>query len=92
MPKLSIVTNLLEYVDFVSNGLNHGNGVDVIYLDFTKTFDRVPHQRLILKLRSVGITGPLLSWCESFLHKRKQRVVMGEYVGEWKDIFSGVPL
>jgi hypothetical protein len=91
MPKLSTVTNLLEYVDIVSNGLNHGNSVDVIYLDFAKAFDRVPHQRLILKLRSIGITGPLLSWCESFLQNRKQRVVMGEYVGEWKDIFSGVP-
>jgi hypothetical protein len=86
MPKLSTVTNFLEYVDIVSNGPNHGNSVDVIYLDFAKTFDRVPHQRLILKLRSV-ITGPLLSWCESFLQKTKS--CYGGICREWKDIFSG---
>jgi hypothetical protein len=91
MPKLSTATNLLEYIDIVSNAINKGSGVDVIYLDFAKAFDRVPHQRMILKLKSLGINGSLLKWCESFLHNRKQRVVMGAHTGEWKDILSGVP-
>jgi hypothetical protein len=91
MPKLSTVTNLLEFIDIISGALNSGFGVDVIYLDFAKAFDRVPHKRLVLKLASIGITGNLLKWCESFLSNRKQRVVMGENIGEWKDILSGVP-
>jgi hypothetical protein len=65
--------------------------VDAIYLDFAKAFDRMPHPRMVLKLKSIGITGSLLVWCDSFLSNRKQRVVMGEHIGEWKDILSGVP-
>ena len=91
MPKLSTVTNLLEHIDIISGALNKGFSVDVIYLDFAKAFDRVPHKRLVLKLASIGITGSLLKWCESFLSNRQQRVVMGENISEWKDILSGVP-
>ena len=91
MPKLSTVTNLLEHIDIISGALNKGFSVDVIYLDFAKAFDRVPHKRLVLKLASIGITGSLLMWCESFLSNRQQRVVMGENISEWKDILSGVP-
>jgi len=40
--------------------MDHGYGVDVIYLDYRKAFDTVPHQRLLTKLRMVGITGDLL--------------------------------
>ena len=58
---------------------------------YYKAFDRVPHKRLVLKLASIGITGSLLKWCESFLSNRQQRVVMGENSSEWKDILSGVP-
>jgi hypothetical protein len=62
-----------------------------VYLDFAKAFDRVPHKRLIAKLKSLGISGNLLRWCESFLCNRTQRVVMGEFIGDWKNIGSGVP-
>ena len=30
--------------------------VDAIYLDFAKAFDTIPHNRLMLKLRSYGVT------------------------------------
>ena len=91
MSKLSTVTNLLQYIDIISGALDKKYSIDVIYLDFAKAFDRVPHSRMVLKLKSIGITGSLLVWCESFLSNRKQRVVMGEHIGEWKDILSGVP-
>ena len=58
---------------------------------FMKAFDRVPHARLVIKIRSVGITGSLLSWCTSFLTNRFQRVIMGDFVGDWMPIVSGVP-
>ena len=78
-------------MDIVTNALNKGLSVDVVYLDFEKAFDRVPHKRLLLKLQCIGIHGSLLKWCASFLYHRKQRVVMGDIIGEWKDIISGVP-
>jgi hypothetical protein len=90
-PKRSTVTNLIEYMDILSNALNSGFSVDTIYLDFEKAVDRVPHKRLLIKLESMGISGNLLNWSRSFLFNRKQRVVMGDQVSLWKVIGSGVP-
>jgi Reverse transcriptase (RNA-dependent DNA polymerase) len=91
VPRRSTTTNLLETMDIITGSLNEGLGVDVIYLDFIKAFDRVAHARLVLKLRGIGLAGMLLSWCVSFLVNRKQRVVMGENMGDWMSIDSGVP-
>ena len=40
---------------------------DVVYFDFSKVFDSVPHTRLLLKLQTYGINGQHLSWYKSFL-------------------------
>ena len=53
--------------------LDNKNNIDIIYLDFQKTFDTVPHQRLLKKLKGYGIQGKVLCWIESFLKNRKQR-------------------
>ena len=42
--------------------VDRGNPVDTIILDFSKDFDIVPHQRLLLKLKSIGMDGKLLKW------------------------------
>jgi hypothetical protein len=87
----SCITNLLETLDFISFCIDNGIPVDVILLDFAKAFDTVPHRRLILKLKAYGIGGLVLKWIESFLKDRRQRVVQGEIVSSWAEIFSGVP-
>ena len=56
--------------------LDCGEPVDVIYLDFQKAFDKVPHKRLIERLKEIGIKGKLLCWTEEWLNGRKQRVVI----------------
>ena len=71
--------------------MESGIPVDVVLLDFAKAFDTVPHKRLILKLRAYGISGLTLKWIEAFLKNRKQRIVLGEIVSSWAEIFSGVP-
>ena len=65
--------------------------LDLLFLDFEKAFDNVPHKRLLLKLSKYGISGKVLDWIEAFLTKRRQRVVLGESISEWKNIISGVP-
>jgi hypothetical protein len=69
----------------------HGLPVDVIYLDFAKAFDSVPHQRLIRKVKSFGITGSALRWMESFLNNRRQKVSVNGEHSSWKPVISGVP-
>ena len=52
-----VLTNLLVFMEEVTNCLDSGFPVDVIYLDFQKAFDKVPHRRLILKLLAHGFGG-----------------------------------
>ena len=55
----SCVTQLLKVLEDWTVAIDSGKSVDVIYLDFQKAFDRVPHNRLLSKLRSYGIVGNL---------------------------------
>ena len=71
--------------------MDEGYPVDIIYLDFQKAFDKVPHQRLILKLKSNGIGISIINWIEQWLTDRRQRVVVDGEVSNWKPVLSGVP-
>ena len=55
--KRSCLTNLLEFLEFGSNYVDQGYPTDVKYLDFQKAFDKVPHKRLLLKIKALGIIG-----------------------------------
>ena len=87
----SCTTNLMEAIDLLSYNLWKKIPSDVVFLDFAKAFDTVPHKRLIAKLRAYGLNECLVKWIESFLHKRQQRVVMGDGVSFWAWVLSGVP-
>ena len=72
----SCLTNLLEFLEDVTSSVDDGNAVDVVFLDFQKAFDKVPHKRLLLKLEDLGVRGSLLySWIRGWLSERRQRVV-----------------
>ena len=64
------------------------------YLDLKKAFDKVPHQRLLLKLKAHGIGNGMINWIEKWLIDRRQRVpgvVVDGEVSNWKAVLSGVP-
>ncbi len=69
---------------------NSSKATDVIFLDFSKAFDRVPHERLLLKLNRHGIDGNLLLWLRNFLTERKQRVNIRGSFSTWSSVKSGV--
>ena len=58
---------------------------------YTKAFDKVPHKKLIRKLREYGINSSINQWIESFLHQRQQRVVCEGEMSSWFPVTSGVP-
>jgi hypothetical protein len=89
--KRSCLTNLLEFLEFVSSYIDRGFPVDVIYLDFQKAFDKVPHRRLMLKINSLGISGSIFKWIENWLQDREQKVVMLGSSSRWIKVKSGVP-
>ena len=64
----------------IAKNLVFGDQVDVILPDFSKAFDKVPHQRLLHKLQYNGVGNKTLQWIQSFLTDRKQQVaVEGTY-------------
>ena len=90
-PGRSCITNLLEFLEEITQNIDEGNPCDIIYMDFQKAFDKVPHARLIKKLEKHGINGRLLKWIEAWLKNRKQRVVLKGQTSEWEEVQSGVP-
>ena len=87
----SCLTNLLCFFEEITKWVDEGSPVDVIYLDFQKAFDKVPHQRLILKLKSHGMGNSIINWIEQWLTDRRQRVVVDGEVSSGKSVLSGVP-
>ncbi len=71
--------------------IDDGGCIDVIYMDFMKACDTVPHKRLIGKLKSYGLSPKIINWIKSFLSDRKQRVIVkGECSKECR-VTSGIP-
>ena len=87
----SCTTQLLTAMDYWTQSLNDGYPVDIIYLDFRKAFDSVPHNRLLMKLKAYGMGGSLLRWVQNFLSGRRQRVVLNGDHSSWSTVSSGVP-
>ena len=78
----SCLTNLLQFFEEVTKKLDKGEPVDMIYLDFQKAFGKVPHRRLLNKLRAHSVKGKILAWIEDWLTGRKQRVgIKGSFSG-----------
>ncbi|BHF71753.1 hypothetical protein SprV_0401481300 [Sparganum proliferum] len=87
----SRLSNLLACLGTWTRALEKGFEVHVVYIDFRKALDTVPHQRLLHKLSSIGIRGDLLNWTRAFLVGRNQRVCIGDDMSEWVNVTSGVP-
>lgn len=70
---------------------DEGYPVDVIYLDFSKAFDKVPYNRLITKLLDHGIGGSICGWIQQWFTNRRQKVVKYGNSSKWSNVTSGVP-
>ncbi len=72
MTNLLLVLVFLEKVtDYIEQGLT----VDIIFLGFQKAFDKVSHARVIAKVKAHGIDGHIWKWIDNWLRDRTQRVV-----------------
>ena len=91
LPGKSCVTNLLDALEYIGRILDQGGQVDTIYLDMSKAFDRINHQRLLHKLTNSGIGGNLLKWIQSYLTDRRQRVAVIGVTSDPLPVCSGVP-
>ena len=88
---LSCESQLIEAVHDWMTALDNKPQKYAILLDFDKTFDKVPHKRLLSKLTSYGSTGNIHNWITYFLSNRKQRVSVNGALSNITDVTSGVP-
>ena len=91
MRNKSCTTNLLEFLERVTMEMDSGNAMDIVYLDFSKAFDKVPHRRLVEKIKAHSIDGRILTWISSWLSNRRQRTVLNGETSDWREVDSGVP-
>ena len=87
----SCTTNLLTALDQWTDAIDQGSAVDVIYFDFAKAFDTVPHSRLLNKIHGYGIHCKAAEWVRQFLEDRRQRVVIKGTKSDWGKVTSGIP-
>ena len=89
--KRSCSTQLIKCLDMWTEALDAGLPLDVIYLDFSKAFDSVPHSGLIAKMIKYQINDKIVQWCSNFLTSRRQKVVLNGRSSQWGEVLSGVP-
>ena len=83
--------NLLEFYEAVSDWVDEGKVVDIVYLDFKKSFDKVPHRRLFAIVRDCGVAGQVDNWIANWLSDRKKRVAVNgrmQVAGHLRDQYS----
>jgi hypothetical protein len=87
----STMLQLLHLLDKWTEYLEQGGQIDAVYTDFEKAFDKVPHKRLLSKLKSYGLSEVIINWIKDFLHNRKQRVKVNGKYSKWGRVPSGIP-
>ncbi len=87
----STLQQLLTFYGTVYDDIESKCHTDVVYLDFAKAFDSVPHNELLVKLRSIGVGGDLWLWLQAYLSRRQQCVCLDKSRSELLPVISGVP-
>ncbi|CAH8481634.1 unnamed protein product [Schistosoma intercalatum] len=86
----SCSTCLIDFFNEVTRMRDQKKLVIILYFDIKKAFDKVPHNLLINRLKSVGIINPLLQWIKSFLTNRYQITKINSNTSTPRPITSGV--
>jgi len=87
---------IFKLIESIFNAYNNKGYITGLLCDLTKAVDSVSHELLILKLEFYGVKGYILNWLKSYLHNRKQRVVL-QFVSspnlllDWEIFRHGVP-
>lgn len=87
----SCETQLAAFLHDLHTNLDTNLQTDAIFLDFAKAFDKVPHQRLLLKLSLANVHPDVLRWIEAFLNNRSQFVFINNSTSDSLRVTSGVP-
>jgi hypothetical protein len=82
---------LLKIIEDWKKALDQNKCVAAILIDLSKAFDCLPHDLLLLKLKSYGVAPSSLNLLESYLNNKKQYVKVGTHSSNWQTMYKGVP-
>ena len=88
---LSCESQLIMLWQEVMSSIDRKNSIDLAFIDFSKAFDKVPHNHLIHKLKSYNLDKCVIEWIRAFLSGRTQRVVIENSYSDEIAVTSGVP-
>ena len=89
--KRSVTTNLLESTYDWINSLDQNLVTHVIYFDFSKAFDKMNINRLLIQMRTLCFPEYIISWTQDYLRNRSMHVRIGNKTSIDVHITSGVP-
>ena len=84
-------TQIITTINDFAECLNKGGQCDVLALNFSKAFDKVPYACLYQKLSHYGVCGSILSWLQTFLTDRSQYVILDNMKSYATPVLLGVP-
>ncbi|EYB91618.1 hypothetical protein Y032_0204g1899 [Ancylostoma ceylanicum] len=87
----STVTAVLQALNDWTTSYELNKSVDVVYLDFCKAFDKVPHTKLIYKLGVIGVHPRIIAWIQAFLEGRQFCVRVNSALSQPRPVRCGVP-
>ena len=92
-PSDSCINQLLAITHEIFEAFDCNPPLEVrsVFLDISKAFDKVWHEGLLYKLKSMGISGELYNLLENYLSGRLQRVILNGQTSSWRPILAGVP-
>ena len=87
----STSTSIFNFVKNITESMNSKKLVGCMYLDFSKAFDSINHNRLLVKLKDMGVPKKLLDWITSYLSNRKIKTKLNNSISETSELVCGVP-
>jgi hypothetical protein len=71
--------------------LDQGKSVRVVFIDYSRAFDRVHHSTILQTLKSFVVEPVMINWAHSFLQLHQQQVKLGNTFSDWITLMGGLP-